>query len=113
VQPGALILESAMPSIVAVAKRQYPWLPVGLLCRNRFEAIAAVRQVSCAKLFVHSVDDEIVPYVLGRELYDAAPEPKQFVEIHGRHNGGQEASGAAYEQPVAEFLDQIFGAEAR
>ena len=37
------------------------------------------------KLFLHSRYDEIVPIEEGRRLFDAAPSPKQWVEVTGGH----------------------------
>ncbi|MBN1117350.1 MAG: alpha/beta hydrolase [Bacteroidales bacterium] len=37
-------------------------------------------------LFVHSVEDKIVPYWMGEKLYKTANNPKLFFEVLGQHN---------------------------
>ena len=34
------------------------------------------------------LDDEIVPFAQGQALYEAAPHPKEFLELQGGHNDG-------------------------
>jgi hypothetical protein len=46
----------------------------------------AVRRVKCPVIVAHSRDGEMIPYAMGRRLFDAAPEPKRFVELHGGRN---------------------------
>jgi hypothetical protein len=53
---------------------------------------------------VHSRDDEIIPFQQGRQLYEAANEPKQFLELHGDHNMGFLESRESYERGLAVFL---------
>ena len=36
-------------------------------------------------LFLHSREDTVIPFEEGRRLFDAAPSPKQFVEVSGGH----------------------------
>jgi fermentation-respiration switch protein FrsA (DUF1100 family) len=55
-------------------------------------------------LVLHSPHDEIVPYALGRRLFEAAPEPKEFVDLVGGHNGGFLASQPEYERRLAGFI---------
>lgn len=105
-EPAALIVESAFPSMVAIGQRLYPWLPVKLLSRYSFDAASAVSRIRCAKLFFHSRGDDIVPFELGRELFDRAAGPKRFVELEGGHNEGFLASGSSYIEALESFLDE-------
>ncbi len=86
--PGALVLQSTFTSLPDVGARLYWWLPVRLLSRFRYDARSCVRQVKCPVLVAHGQSDEIVPYALGRRLFDAANEPKEFLELSGSHNDG-------------------------
>ena len=84
---AAVILEGAPASLVAIGERRYPWIPIRRIMRNPFESILKVRQIDAPMLFLHSPDDEIIPIEEGRKLFDAAPPPKQFVEVRGGHIG--------------------------
>jgi len=86
--PGALVLQSTFTSLPDVGARVYPWLPVRLLSRFRYNARSHVQQVKCPVLVAHGARDEIVPYALGRRLFEAANEPKEFLELSGSHNDG-------------------------
>jgi len=55
------------------------------LIRNPFESINRIDKIGSPVLFLHSPADEVVPIAEGRRLFDAAPEPKQFVEVEGGH----------------------------
>lgn len=93
--PGALVLQSTFTSLPDLGARLYWWLPVRLLSRFRYNARSHVRQVKCPVLVAHSPTDEIVPYALGSRLFEAASEPKEFLELSGSHNDGLGPSDAA------------------
>lgn len=85
VQPAAVILEGAPASIVAIGAQRYPLFPVRLLIRNPFESIRKIDGVTSPKLFLHSIGDDIVPIEEGRRLFDAAPQPKEWIQVKGGH----------------------------
>ena len=103
-RPRAVILESAFTSAASLGAEHYPWLPVDLLLRHRYDTLARVSEIRAPLLVVHSRDDEIVPFHHGRALFDAAAEPKRLLEIRGGHNDGFLASGAVYRDALAAFL---------
>lgn len=109
---GALIVESSFTSVPAIAAEIYWWLPVRLLARLRFDAHAALARSSQPTLIVHSRDDEIVPFSHGQALFDAAPEPRAFLELRGSHNTGFLVSAQVYRAGLADFLDTHFGSGA-
>jgi fermentation-respiration switch protein FrsA (DUF1100 family) len=85
--PVALVLVSGFPSLVPVARSAYPWLPVGLLMRDRFECASKLAELRVPVLFVHGEEDTIVPLALGRELYERAAGPKEWWSVPGAgHN---------------------------
>jgi hypothetical protein len=85
VEEAAVILEGAPASIVAIGQQRYPFFPIRLLIRNPFESIRKIDRVGSPVLFLHSPEDEIIPIEEGRKLFDAAPQPKRFVEVRGGH----------------------------
>ena len=85
VDEAAVILEGAPASIVAIGQQRYPFFPIRLLIRNPFESIARIDKIGSPVLFLHSREDEVIPFAEGRRLFDAAPQPKQFVEVSGGH----------------------------
>ncbi len=57
-------------------------------------------------LYVHSPDDEIVPFRLGEKVFRAANEPKTLYKLTGNHNAGFYLSQPHYEQALSKFLTQ-------
>jgi len=112
--PARLILESGYPSLAQVASHHYPFLPAGLLLRDRFEAAKAIGKISCPILFLHPGLDEVIPISLGRSLYDAAHPPKRFVVLPGaHHNDAFDVAMAEQVQAIGEFLSIESSAPAR
>jgi uncharacterized protein len=85
--PAALVLRSPFTSLADVGRLHYPYLPVGALLKDRYDAKARIRDVRCPVVVVAGGADDIVPPAQSRALYDAAAEPKRYVEVPGAgHN---------------------------
>ncbi|MBD3368730.1 alpha/beta fold hydrolase [Candidatus Fermentibacteria bacterium] len=102
--PGALIVESAFTSISDVGAKAYPFLPVRLISRYDYSTVDLVENASCPVLVVHSPGDEMIPFQHGRAIYQAAPEPKAFLELIGSHNEGFLISGTVYTGGLDAFI---------
>jgi uncharacterized protein len=104
---GGVILESTFSSLSDVARGVVPVLGP-LLAYGQFDSRARIGQVRAPLQFFHGDRDEIVPLVLGRALFDAAPQPKQFEVLYGAgHNDTFEFGGRAYLAQVQAFLDRV------
>jgi len=86
--PAALILDSGFTSTVDMGKAIFPFLPVKLMVRYKYDNIAKIPRLKAPLLVLHSPEDDIVPFSMGRRLFEAAPEPKRFFETRGDHNEG-------------------------
>jgi fermentation-respiration switch protein FrsA (DUF1100 family) len=105
-KPGALILESTFTSIPDLGAKVYPFLPVKLMSRFKYDTKEYLEGVTCPVLIVHSPDDEMMPYKHGLRLFEAANEPKEFLEISGSHNEGFIVSGKRYEEGLDAFISE-------
>jgi len=106
-QDGArgLVLESTFTSMPAVGQTLMPWLPVRSMMQTRFDSLSKIRQYRGPLLQSHGTADRLIPYAMGRELFEAAQEPKRFIAIPGGdHNDPQTAE---YYTALAEFLGQL------
>ena len=83
---GGLVVESSFTSAYAIGRAMFPFFPVRYLLRFKFDSVGKIEKVSCPTLVTHSPDDDMIPYEMGRQLYEAAPEPKAFVALSGGHN---------------------------
>ena len=103
-KPAVLVLASVFTSVPDMAAKIYPFLPVRLLSRFDYNTLEYLRSVSCPVFVAHSPQDDIVPFEHGRALYQAAPEPKQFLELQGGHNDGFIFMREAWVKALGEFI---------
>ena len=113
VDPGGLILESTFSSASDVAHQAFPLLSRLVLLRYDFDSVSRLESVQAPVLVLHSPQDDVIPYELGRRLYDAANEPKEFAILNGDHNTGFIASRLHYERVLARFLADLIELPAR
>ena len=73
---GGIILESPFTSMVDTAKIYYPYLPVNLLLRDRYDSKSKISDIKTPILIMHGKMDNIVPQKMGRELFEKANNPK-------------------------------------
>ena len=103
--PKALVLHAGAASLADVAQRAYPWLPVKLMIRDRYDAASRIDAVRCPLFCVHGTADDLIPMAMGRRLFDAAREPKRWLSVEGAgHNDIPWTGGAAYVDAVHAFL---------
>lgn len=107
VSPAGLIVQSSFTSAADMAALVLPFVPRVLL-HTKMDSISKIGTVRCPKLFIHSRADEVVPFELGRRLFEAAPEPKGFYEVKGAaHNSTYIVGGKAYLDALRMFLESI------
>lgn len=104
VECGGLIVESSFSSIEDMGKRLYPFLPVKYLVRYRFDALEKIGRVNCPVLVTHSPNDEMVPFEMGRKLYEAAAKPSRFIELSGGHNDPSYFQSEVYRQALTSLI---------
>jgi fermentation-respiration switch protein FrsA (DUF1100 family) len=103
--PAALILRSPFTSMADVGQYHYPWLPVRLMLRDRYNSLALIRRVRTRLLIIAGERDSVVPAVFSRRLYEAAPQPKTFLSISGAdHNDDELLDGPVMIDAIAKFL---------
>ena len=73
---GGIILESPFTSMVDTAKIYYPYLPVNLLLRDRYDSKSKIKNIKSPVLIMHGKMDNIVPQRMGLELFEKANNPK-------------------------------------
>lgn len=103
-EPAALIVESSFTSAGDMAAKLYPFLPVRMLLRLEYPVIDYVAAAKAPVLIVHGRDDEIIPFAMGQELYDAAPQPRAFLELDGDHNTAFVFDRERYVEGLQRFL---------
>ncbi len=100
----AIILEGAFSCGKEMAKKIFPFFP-GIFFADKFNSLKNIKGVKTAKLFLHSKDDEIVPFNLAKQLFDSALYPKFFIELKGSHNGAFLDSKNDYLSALKSFIN--------
>ena len=111
VRPAGLIVESCFTSGADMARRLYPWLPARWITRLKYPVRDYVAAAESPLMVIHSRDDEIIPFDMGRALYDAAPAPRAFFELRGDHNAGFWLSRDRYVPALDTFVAERLGSE--
>ena len=94
---------TSIPDVVSTFK--WGWLPVSPLITQRFESIRKVADIGSPLLVVHGSDDSLIRPTLGRQLYEAAREPKQFVLVEGgSHHNTNSVGQRQYREAVASLF---------
>lgn len=102
-----LILESVFTSSADMSRKIFPFIPLGWAVRSKLDALGRVPHLTLPKLFLHGTRDEIVPYELGRKLFEQAGEPKTFYPIEGAgHNDTYIQGGAEYFNALNHFISE-------
>ena len=107
IKPRGLILESTFTCLHDVAKGIFPEFLVSLLLRRDYDVRGCLSGLRLPLLVAHSPDDEVIPYALGRELYESYAGPKSFLLLRGFHNTGYRTGGEIYVQGLASFLEGL------
>jgi len=103
---AGVVLEAPFNSAGAVAGTVLP--VIGRLLIFSFNSKAKIGRVHAPLLFIHGRQDEVIGYKLGRDLYDSAPEPKEFWTVENAgHNDIPESALAAYPARLAAFYRRI------
>lgn len=103
-RPGALVLASTFTSVPDLGTEIYPWLPIRLLSRIRYDSRGRLPLVNAPVLVIHSRQDDVIPFAHGERLFGAARAPKRFMEIEGGHNDGFVFRREAWVRQLDEFL---------
>ena len=78
---AGVILVSPFDSLVALGRTHYPWLPVSVLLRHRFDSGADAQRMQVPLLAIVADRDSIIPNERSQALYDAWAGPKSWLVI--------------------------------
>jgi len=83
---AGIILESPFTSMIDMGKKYYPFFPVNLLLKDKFESYKKIHNISVPILIIHGKVDNIVPFAMGKKMYELSNEPKFFYsQEYGDH----------------------------
>ncbi|MFZ4536966.1 alpha/beta hydrolase [Propionivibrio sp.] len=101
----AVLLITPWDRIESIAHHHYPWLPVGLIMRDRYDSVANLSGYNGRVAVIIAEHDSIVPPNFGHRLFESLSEPKQlWIVPAADHNDWMGHVDAAWWQSVIGFL---------
>ncbi|MCP4682043.1 MAG: alpha/beta hydrolase [Desulfobacterales bacterium] len=80
---------------------------ISFLAGNSFNNIEKIVNISCPILVIHGTQDNLVPFEMGKKIYNKAKIKKQFVKIEGaNHNNLSTKYKKSYWPPIYKFTTQ-------
>ena len=102
---ASVILVTPFDSLLEVARRHYPFLPVSLMLKHPFDSIARAPKVSVRLLCLAAARDEVIPSSHAKKLFDAWGGPKRWIELEGAGHNSTDGVPAFW-QSIKVFLQQ-------
>ncbi|MEM1056457.1 MAG: alpha/beta fold hydrolase [Bacteroidota bacterium] len=82
-----VVLLTPWDSLVETARGAFPWLPVRLLLRERYDSVAHLGEFAGPVAVLVAERDKVIPAERGLALYEALDEPKRLWTFEGAgHN---------------------------
>jgi len=104
---AGLIVDSGFTSLADMGRLVLPWFPMKLAAL-RFDNLARLPRVTVPTLFLHSPQDDIIPYEMAlRNLGASGAAKKRLVDMKGSHNEGFLDMGPAYGAAIKAFLTSL------
>lgn len=104
--PRGLVLQSTFTSLRDMARLHYALIPA-FLVPDAYPSLRRIAKLRSPVLIVHGEVDEIVPFVHGQALFEAAPEPKRFHPVAGAgHNDLLAVMGRSYAEVIGRWADE-------
>ena len=73
---AGMILESPFTSMIDLGGKHYPIFPIKLLLKDKYESKNKIKNIKFPVLIMHGEKDKIVPFYMGKEIYNLANKPK-------------------------------------
>ncbi len=101
----SLIIESGFLSVRHMAKHMLLFSLISPLIPQSYNNLEKIKHISMPKLIMHGDKDEVVPFYMGKRLFQEAGEPKYFYGVEGAgHNDTFVVGGREYENVLRGFI---------
>lgn len=81
-----LVLQSTFTSVPDCGAELFPWLPVRMLGRIRYDTLSKLPDLKVPVLVMHSRSDTLIGFHHAEKNFAAVRSPKRLVELRGDHN---------------------------
>jgi hypothetical protein len=109
-EAAGLVVESSFTSIrdLARVEARFAVVPVGPFLNQRFDSIDKVGRLRLPVLYIHGKADEVVPFEMGKALYEATPAARSLVAVRaGRHENNAVMGGAELRSAIGQFVESL------
>jgi fermentation-respiration switch protein FrsA (DUF1100 family) len=107
-RPDGLILESGFPDARSLVRSSPPLAFLALFSTYRFPTAELVNRAASPSLVVHGDRDSVIPFALGRALFERISGPKEFVIVHdGDHNDVRPRDSSRYWDAIDRFIVRV------
>ena len=62
--------------MIEAGSSKYPIFPIKILLKDKYESDKKIKNIKSPILIMHGEEDKIVPFRMGKKLYELANEPK-------------------------------------
>lgn len=80
---------------------------INLIVLNEYNSLELIQDIRANKLFIHSNEDNVVPFDMGQKLYNKATGQKELWVINGKHVAGLSDKPVEYVSKVNKMLKKI------
>jgi pimeloyl-ACP methyl ester carboxylesterase len=105
--PAGLVLRSPFTELADVGAHHFPWLPVRLVLRDRFEVIQRVASSSVPTTVIYGDRDSVVPPQLSARVADAAPVLVERIVLPGADHNDPVMFGPAVADAVLRLARRV------
>jgi uncharacterized protein len=106
--PDGIILEAGFPDARAVVRSSPPLALLSVFASYRFATAEWLDRVHAPALVIHGDADQVIPFALGRALFERMKGEKTFIAVPGGdHNDVRPADERLYWNAVDTFIGAI------
>jgi uncharacterized protein len=106
--PDGIVLESGFPTMRSVIKTNPVMWFLSWFSSYSFSTATWMASVRQPTIVLHGDRDSVIPYALGKSLYEGLPGPKQFVTLPGLdHNDDIPGEWSLYWNAVKSFVGSL------
>jgi pimeloyl-ACP methyl ester carboxylesterase len=105
--PAGIVLRSPFPELADVAAYHYPWLPVRMFLKDKFQVTEQLAKSQVPVTVIYGDRDSIVPTQLSARVADAAPTLVERLVIRGANHNDDVMFGPAIAEAVARLAKAV------